>query len=115
MIKLPGGADAVLTKLALISKRKDDGTWKHRLIWDLLRSEVNNAVVAPEQLRDAALALLAQAIAGKLDWKARRAEKLAPVKLSQLEQIMAFSSSMAVVGGKAGPNYPAPMLALKSM
>ena len=28
---------------------------------------------------------------------------------------MAFTSSMAVVGGKAGHNYPAPMLALKNM
>ena len=54
-------------------------------------------------------------IAGKLDWKAKRAEKLAPVKLNALEQMMAFTSSMAVVGGKAGPNYPAPMLAIRSM
>ena len=28
---------------------------------------------------------------------------------------MAFTSSMAVVGGQAGPNFPAPMLALKNM
>ena len=80
-----------------------------------LKDGVVDAVVAPEQLRDAALALVKQAIAGKLDWKAKRAEKLAPVKLNQIEQMMAFTSSMAVVGGQAGPNYPAPMLALKNM
>ncbi len=80
-----------------------------------LKDGVVDAVVAPEQLRDAALALVRQAIAGKLDWKAKRAEKLAPLKLNPLEQAMAFTSSMAVVGGKAGPNYPAPMLALRNM
>jgi 3-hydroxyacyl-CoA dehydrogenase / enoyl-CoA hydratase / 3-hydroxybutyryl-CoA epimerase / enoyl-CoA isomerase len=80
-----------------------------------LKDGAVDAVVAPEQLRDAALALVKQAIAGKLDWKAKRAEKLAPVKLNAIEQMMAFTSSMAVVAGKAGPNYPAPMLALRSM
>jgi 3-hydroxyacyl-CoA dehydrogenase/enoyl-CoA hydratase/3-hydroxybutyryl-CoA epimerase/enoyl-CoA isomerase len=80
-----------------------------------LKDGAVDAVVAPELLRDAALAMVKEAIAGKLDWKAKRAEKLAPVKLNQIEQMMAFTSSMAVVGGKAGPNYPAPMLALRSM
>jgi len=80
-----------------------------------LKDGVVDAVVTPEQLRDAALALVRQAIAGKLDWQAKRAEKIAPLKLNPIEQAMAFNSSMAVVGGKAGPNYPAPMLALKNM
>jgi 3-hydroxyacyl-CoA dehydrogenase/enoyl-CoA hydratase/3-hydroxybutyryl-CoA epimerase/enoyl-CoA isomerase len=100
------GIDNAVEWIATGADKKPDAALKDGAV---------DAVVAPEQLRDAALALLAQAIAGKLDWKARRAEKLAPVKLNQLEQMMAFSSSMAVVGGKAGPNYPAPMLALKSM
>jgi 3-hydroxyacyl-CoA dehydrogenase/enoyl-CoA hydratase/3-hydroxybutyryl-CoA epimerase/enoyl-CoA isomerase len=100
------GIDNAVEWIATGADKKPDAALKDGAV---------DAVVAPEQLRDAALALLAQAIAGKLDWKARRAEKLAPVKLSPLEQMMAFSSSMAVVGGKAGPNYPAPMLALKSM
>jgi len=80
-----------------------------------LKDGAVDAVVEPEQLRDAALALVRQAIAGRLDWKAKRAEKLAPVKLNPIEQMMAFTSSMAVVGGQAGPNYPAPMLALRAM
>jgi 3-hydroxyacyl-CoA dehydrogenase/enoyl-CoA hydratase/3-hydroxybutyryl-CoA epimerase/enoyl-CoA isomerase len=54
-------------------------------------------------------------IAGKLDWQGRRAAKLAPLKLNKMEQTMAFTSSMGVVGAQAGPNYPAPMLALKNM
>jgi len=80
-----------------------------------LKDGVVDAVVAPEQLRDAALAMVREAIAGKLDWKAKRAEKLAPVKLNPMESMMAFTSAMGFVAGKAGPNYPAPMLAIRSM
>ena len=36
--------EVVLSKLALITKLKPDGTSKHRLIWDLLRSDVNASV-----------------------------------------------------------------------
>ena len=36
-----GTADIVYNKLALISKRRDDNTMKHRVIWDMLRSRVN--------------------------------------------------------------------------
>ena len=80
-----------------------------------LKDGAVDAVVAPEQLRDAALVMLKQCIAGRLDWQGRRAAKLSPLKLNKLEQTMAFNSSMAVVGAQAGPNYPAPMLALKNM
>jgi 3-hydroxyacyl-CoA dehydrogenase / enoyl-CoA hydratase / 3-hydroxybutyryl-CoA epimerase / enoyl-CoA isomerase len=100
------GIDNAVEWIATGSDKKPDAALKDGAV---------DAVVAPEQLRDAALGLMKQAIAGKLDWKAKRAEKLAPVKLNAIEQMMAFTSSMAVVGGKAGPNYPAPMLALRSM
>jgi 3-hydroxyacyl-CoA dehydrogenase / enoyl-CoA hydratase / 3-hydroxybutyryl-CoA epimerase / enoyl-CoA isomerase len=80
-----------------------------------LKDGAVDAVVAPEQLRDAAIAMLKQCIMGKLDWKGRRATKLAPIKLNKMETTMAFTSSMAVVGAQAGPNYPAPMLAIKNM
>jgi 3-hydroxyacyl-CoA dehydrogenase / enoyl-CoA hydratase / 3-hydroxybutyryl-CoA epimerase / enoyl-CoA isomerase len=80
-----------------------------------LKDGAVDAVVPPEQLREAALAMARQCIDGKLDWQGRRAAKLAPVKLNKMEQTMAFTSSMAVVGAQAGPNYPAPMLALKNM
>jgi 3-hydroxyacyl-CoA dehydrogenase/enoyl-CoA hydratase/3-hydroxybutyryl-CoA epimerase/enoyl-CoA isomerase len=80
-----------------------------------LKDGAVDAVVTPEQLRDAALAMLRQCIAGKLDWQGRRTAKLAPLKLNKMELTMAFTSSMAVVGAQAGHNYPAPMLALKNM
>jgi 3-hydroxyacyl-CoA dehydrogenase/enoyl-CoA hydratase/3-hydroxybutyryl-CoA epimerase/enoyl-CoA isomerase len=80
-----------------------------------LKDGAVDAVVAPELLRDAALTMLRQCIDGKLDWRERRAAKLAPLKLNKIEQTMAFNSSMGVVGAQAGPNYPAPMLALRNM
>jgi len=80
-----------------------------------LKDGALDAVVAPEQLQAAAIALVKQCIDGKIDWKAKRAEKLNPVKLNMLEQMMAFQTAMAVVVGKAGPNYPAPKLALQAI
>jgi len=80
-----------------------------------LKDGAVDAVVAPDQLRDAAIAMVKQCVAGKLDWQGRRAAKLAPVKLNQIEQTMAFNSSLAFVGAQAGPNYPAPILAIKNM
>ena len=100
------GIDNAVEWIATGTDRKADAALKDGAV---------DAVVAPDKLRDAALALVRQAIDGKLDWKAKRAEKLAPVKLNPIEQAMAFTSSMAVVGGQAGPNFPAPMLALKNM
>jgi len=80
-----------------------------------LKDGAVDAVVAPDQLRDAALAMVRQAIAGRLDWKAKRAEKLAPVKLNPMESMMAFTSAIGFVGAQAGPNYPAPLLAIRSI
>ena len=65
----------VLTKVGLISKEKSDGSFKHRLIWDLLRSEVNDTVHLDERivlprLQDAvddARELLRQG-AGEVEW-----------------------------------------------
>jgi 3-hydroxyacyl-CoA dehydrogenase / enoyl-CoA hydratase / 3-hydroxybutyryl-CoA epimerase / enoyl-CoA isomerase len=100
------GIDNAIEWIATGADKKPDAALKDGAV---------DAVVAPEKLRDAALAMVKEAIAGKLDWKAKRAEKLAPVKLNGIEQMMAFTSAMGVVGGKAGPNYPAPMLAIRNM
>jgi 3-hydroxyacyl-CoA dehydrogenase/enoyl-CoA hydratase/3-hydroxybutyryl-CoA epimerase/enoyl-CoA isomerase len=80
-----------------------------------LKTGVVDAVVAPEKLRDAALNLLDQAIAGKRDWKARRIEKISPLKLNPTETMMAFESAKGFVAGKAGPNYPSPVAAITAM
>jgi 3-hydroxyacyl-CoA dehydrogenase/enoyl-CoA hydratase/3-hydroxybutyryl-CoA epimerase/enoyl-CoA isomerase len=74
-----------------------------------------DAVVAPDKVRDAALHLLNQAIEGKRDWKARRTEKISPLKLNPTETMMAFETAKGFVGGKAGPNYPSPVAAITAM
>ena len=45
-----GVETVVLSKLALISKPRPDGTTKHRLIWDLRRSDVNATVQLGERI-----------------------------------------------------------------
>ncbi|MDF3030931.1 MAG: fatty acid oxidation complex subunit alpha FadB [Moraxellaceae bacterium] len=80
-----------------------------------LKDGAVDAVVAPEQLKDAAIALVQQCVAGKLDWRAKRQEKLDPIKLNNMEQMMAFNTATAMIAGQAGPNYPAPKLAIQNM
>ena len=81
-----------------------------------LKDGAVDAVVAADKLQDAAIDLVKQAISGRLDWKAKRQEKLDPIKLNPLEQMMAFNSSKGVVLAKANPaQYPAPKLLLDSM
>lgn len=80
-----------------------------------LAAHVVDAVVEPAKLYDAALHMLQQIIAGKFDYKARREQKKAPLKLNFIESMMAFETSKAFVGGQAGRNYPAPVSAIKAM
>jgi 3-hydroxyacyl-CoA dehydrogenase/enoyl-CoA hydratase/3-hydroxybutyryl-CoA epimerase/enoyl-CoA isomerase len=80
-----------------------------------LRNGVVDAVVAPEKLREAALDLLAQAIAGKRDWKARQTGKNSPLLLNPTEAMMVFEGAKAFVAAKAGPNYPSPVAAIEVM
>jgi 3-hydroxyacyl-CoA dehydrogenase/enoyl-CoA hydratase/3-hydroxybutyryl-CoA epimerase/enoyl-CoA isomerase len=80
-----------------------------------LKNGVVDAVVAPDKLREAALNLLGQAIAGQRDWKARRLEKVSPLKLNPTETMMVFETAKGFVAGKAGPNYPSPVAAITAM
>ena len=80
-----------------------------------IKDGVVDAVVEPEKLRDAALSLLNECIEGKIDYKARRQEKLEPLKLPPLENMMAFQTCMAMVMQQAGRNYPAPVAAVQVM
>lgn len=80
-----------------------------------LKDGAVDAVVAPELLRDAAIDLVKQCLNGKLDWKAKREEKLVPLKLNNMEQMMAFNTASAAVAAQAGPNYPAPKLAVQNI
>ncbi|OWL86325.1 fatty acid oxidation complex subunit alpha FadB [Halopseudomonas aestusnigri] len=74
-----------------------------------------DAVVADDQLKAAAIDVIKRAIAGELDYKAKRQPKLEKVKLNTIEQMMAFETSKGFVAGQAGPNYPAPVEAIKTI
>jgi len=100
------GADNAIEWIAAGSDQKAD---------QALRCGAVDAVVAPERLREAAIALLTQCINGKLDHKAKRREKQEPLKLNKIEAMMVFETSKGFVAGKAGPHYPAPLTAIKVM
>ncbi|TRX74859.1 fatty acid oxidation complex subunit alpha FadB [Pseudomonas mangiferae] len=82
---------------------------------DALKVSAVDAVVKPELLKDAALDLVKRAISGELDYKAKRQPKLEKLKLNAIEQMMAFETAKGFVAGQAGPNYPAPVEAIKSI
>ena len=80
-----------------------------------LKDGVVDAVVEPEKLKDAALSLVKECVEGKIDYKARRQEKLDPLKLPPMENMMSFQTCTAMVMQQAGRNYPAPVAAVQTM
>ena len=74
-----------------------------------------DAVVDAELLRDSALALLSDAASGKLEYQSRRAAKVSPLQLNDIELGMSTTTVRAMVAGKAGKNYPAPIAAVDAM
>lgn len=82
---------------------------------DALKVGAVDAVVAPELLMAGAVDLIKRAISGELDYKAKRQPKLEKLKLNAIEQMMAFETAKGFVAGQAGPNYPAPVEAIKSI
>ena len=63
-------------------------TGKDRKGQQALNEGAVDAVVAPEKLAEAALSMVTDAAAGKIDWQARRASKKAPLKLNSNEAMM---------------------------
>lgn len=76
---------------------------------------VLDAVVAPENLRSAAINMLKAAIAGKLNWREKRQPKLEPLHLSKIESMMTFSTCKGMIAAKAGKHYPAPMMMVNTI
>ncbi len=107
-VRLPriAGADTAIDWIASGKDQRPDAA---------LKAGVVDGVVEPDQLRNAALKVLQSAIDGKMDYKARRAQKTGPLKLNQVEAMMAFETSKAFVANLAGPNYPAPIVAIECM
>ncbi len=82
---------------------------------EALKAGAVDAVVSAEKLLPAALDMVKRAIAGELDYKAKRQPKLEKIKLNAIEQMMCFETSKGFVAGKAGPNFPAPVEAIKAI
>jgi len=80
-----------------------------------LKDGAVDTVVAADKVGAAALDLVKRCIDGSIDYQARRSEKTSPIKLNGMEMTMAFESAKGVIGAKAGPHYPAPMQAIKTM
>ncbi|WOE31108.1 MULTISPECIES: fatty acid oxidation complex subunit alpha FadB [unclassified Acinetobacter] len=101
------GIDNAIEWMATATPKKPEAALKDGAV---------DAVVTADQLQEAAIDLVKQAISGRLDWKAKRQEKIDPVKLNPIEQMMAFNSARGVVLAKANPaQYPAPKLLLDSL
>ncbi len=83
---------------------------------DALKVGLADAVVADDILEQSAIDLVRKCISGEIDWQAKRAEKLEPVKLNATEQAMAFNSAKGVIFAKANPkHYPSIALALDAV
>jgi len=82
---------------------------------EALKIGLVDAVVNSDKLHAAALAILQQAIDGKLDWRQIRQPKLLPLKLSAIEAAMSFNVAKGIVLQTAGKHYPAPITAVKTI
>lgn len=74
-----------------------------------------DAVVAPEAVREQSIAMLQSAIAGELDYEARRAVKTGKGLLNSMEGMMVFETAKGFVKGQTKGQYPAPIEAIKVM
>ena len=74
-----------------------------------------DSLVAVENLEAAGRQMIEQANNGKLDYLARRKEKIDPVMLNDMEHLMAFTTAKGLVASQAGPNMPAPLTSVKSI
>lgn len=82
---------------------------------EALKRGLLDAIVEQETLYESALTTLRQAINGKLDWQAKRARRLQPLKLSPIESAMSFATAKAMAKQQTGNHYPAPLKAIETI
>ncbi|WP_263078997.1 fatty acid oxidation complex subunit alpha FadB [Endozoicomonas sp. Mp262] len=107
-VRLPRlvGADNAIEWICTGKEQKPD---------EALRIGAADAVVAPDKLLDAAVTLVKKCIDGELDFKARKDEKKAKLQLANMEAMMVFETAKPFIASKAGPHYPAPLEAVKTI
>lgn len=74
-----------------------------------------DAIVGNENLLQAAENIIAQCVAGKLNYKQVRLCKTSPLPLQPIELNVAFETAKGLVAAQAGPYYPAPIGAVTVM
>lgn len=74
-----------------------------------------DAIVDEEILIEAAEKIIQQCNEGKFDYKKIRTQKTSPLTLTPVELNVAFETAKGMVAAAAGPNYPAPITAVKAM
>lgn len=80
-----------------------------------LKEGAVDAIVADDEMLDAGVDLLQRCMAGEFDYQARKQQKINKLGLGPIEQMMAFETAKGFVAGKAGPHYPAPVKAIKTI
>ncbi|MCX4029742.1 fatty acid oxidation complex subunit alpha FadB [Endozoicomonas sp. SM1973] len=80
-----------------------------------LKTKAVDVVVPLDELKTAAITLAKRAAAGELDYQARRQPKLEKLKLNNIESMMVFETAKGYVASQAGPHYPAPVEAIKTI
>ena len=74
-----------------------------------------DAIVSCENLLPACENLIAQCLENKLNTQRIRQQKKSPLTLSEIELNVAFETALGLIAPRAGPNYPAPVVAVKVM
>merc|ERR1711879_563967 len=107
-VRLPRviGADNAIEWICMGTEQKADKA---------LSDGAVDAVFPLDTLRDNGLAMLQAAIAGEINWAERRAEKTGKMKLNAMEAMMVFETAKGFVMGQTKGQYPAPIMAIKTM
>lgn len=107
-VRLPRviGADNAIEWICMGAENRADKALKFGAV---------DAVVAADKLRDSAIFMLNEAIKGEINWKERREEKQAKLKLNSMEAMMVFETAKGFVAGQTKGQYPAPIEAIKTM
>jgi 3-hydroxyacyl-CoA dehydrogenase/enoyl-CoA hydratase/3-hydroxybutyryl-CoA epimerase/enoyl-CoA isomerase len=100
------GADNAIEWICMGAENRADAALKMGAV---------DAVVAPEAVRDQSIAMLKSAIAGELNYEARRAVKTGKGLLNSMESMMVFETAKGFVKGQTKGHYPAPIEAIKVM
>lgn len=100
------GADNAIEWIATGKTQKPDAALKVGAV---------DSVVPEDAIIPTARSIVRDAIDGKLNFLACKKEKKGPLGLNAIESMMAFESAKGYIAATAGPHYPAPVEAVKTI